>query len=121
VKEMENVKKTTEKQLAYVQHLRRTQGKESLDLKEDLGFEEASKMIEDLMGVKSNRGQTTKINEPRLGMAMKECYKMWRNCGRDIFPEQRETFKKDVIRTYRLFTEIAGELEQGNNKAGVEG
>ena len=48
---MENERKATPRQLAYIQQLRRKQGKESIELDENLSFQEASKMIEDLMGI----------------------------------------------------------------------
>jgi hypothetical protein len=102
--------------MAYIQHLRRTQGKESLELDEDLGFEEASRVISNLTGksLNSDQGRSVKINEPRLGMAMKECYRHFRNYRRDILGTHREWFKDNVIKTYQLFTEIAQELEQSN-------
>ena len=113
---MENERKATPRQLAYIRQLMRKNRDENVELDESLNFQEASKMIEDLMGVslRNSKVQGAKINEPRLGMAMKECYKMWRKCGRDVFEEHRERFKQDVIRTYQLFTEIAQELEQSS-------
>jgi len=110
---MENMKKATPRQLAYIRQLMKRKGDEDIELDESLNFQEASKIIEDLLGI-SPQNSKAKINEPRLGMAMKECYKMWRNCGRDVFEEHRDRFKKDVIRTYQLFTEIAQELEQSS-------
>ena len=86
---MENLRKATQRQLAYIQQLKKNQGMESLELEEELSFQEASKMIEDLMGIrrKNGQGQTVKINEPRLGMTMKECYRIWRShgCGHQYF------------------------------------
>lgn len=113
---MENERKATPRQLAYIQQLRKRQGKESLEIKEDLGFEDASKMIEDLMDLspRNSKVQSAKINEPRLGMVMKECFKPWRIHGYDIYGKHREAFKNEVIKTYQLFTEIAQELEQSS-------
>ena len=113
---MENLRKATPRQLAYIQQLRRRQGKESIELDENLGFEKASEMIEDLMGISPKNGhiQTVKVNEPRLGMVMKECYRLWRGRGWHIFDEHRQGFKEDVLETYQLFSEIAQELEEGN-------
>ena len=120
---MENERKATPRQLAYIRQLMKRKGDENIELDESLKFQEASKMIEDLMGIspQNSKVQSVKINEPRLGMAMKECYKMWRNCGRDVFDEHRERFKEDVIRTYQLFTEIAQTLEQQNALKNIEG
>ena len=113
---MENERKATEKQMSYIQHLMRMQGKESLDLKEDLGFEEASKMISELMGTSrpGEQAKTRKVNEARLGMVLKECYRHFRYYQRDVLGHHREWFKDNVIKTYQLFTEIAQELDQSS-------
>ena len=119
---MENMKKATPRQLAYIRQLMKRKGDEDIELEESLNFQEASKIIEDLLGIspQNSKVQSVKINEPRLGMAMKECYKMWRNCGRDVFDEHRERFKEDVIKTYQLFAEIAHTLEQQNTLKNIE-
>ena len=93
---MENERKATPRQLAYIQQLRRKQGKESIELDENLSFQEASKMIEDLMGIfpKNSQIQLFKINEARLGMVLKECYRHFRHYERDILEEHREGSKK---------------------------
>ena len=113
---MENERKATPRQLAYIQHLRKRQGKESMEIEGDIGFEEASQIISNLMGVplRNSHSRPPKINEARLGMAMKECYKLWRRNGWQILTEHRQKFKEDVTKTYQLFTEIAQELEQQN-------
>ena len=113
---MENQRKATEKQLAYIQHLRRTQGKESLELDPNLSFQEASKMIKEMMGSSTTEGQAkpAKINEARLGMVMKECYRHFRRYQRDVLGNHREWFKDNVMKTYELFTEIAQDLEQSS-------
>ena len=117
---MENMKKATPRQLAYIRQLMKRKGDEDIELEESLNFQEASKIIEDLLGI-SPQNSKAKINEPRLGMAMKECYKMWRNCGKDVFDEHRERFKEDVIKTYQLFADIAHTLEQQNTLKNIEG
>jgi len=113
---METERKATPRQLAYIQQLRRKQGKESIELDENLSAQEASKMIESLMGIppKNNQVQPSKINEARLGMVLKECYRYFRHYEKDMLKEHRQGFKENVIKTYRLFTEIAQELEQSN-------
>jgi len=103
-------RKATEKQMAYIQHLRKRQGEESMEIDGDLRFEEASQIISDLMGIPLKNTHRSKINEARLGMAMKECYKLWRRNGWQILTEHRQRFKEDVTKTYQLFTEIAQEL-----------
>ena len=105
--------KATEKQKAYIQHLRRNQGKESLELDPNLSFQDASKMIKEMMGAEG-RAKPAKINEARLGMVMKECYRHFRNYRRDLLGNDRAWFKDNVIKTYELLTEIAQELEEDN-------
>ena len=115
---MENERKATARQLAYIQQLRRKQGKESIGLDENLSAQEASRMIEDLMGISPKNGQlqSLKVNEARLGMVLKECFRDFRNSEKDILREHRQRFKETVLKTYQLFTEIAKELE----RVGVE-
>jgi hypothetical protein len=121
--EIKTQKRATPKQLAYIQHLRNKQGKESLEIDEDMEFEEASNLIKELMesDQENELAKPVKINEPRLGMAMKECYRYFRHYQKDIHNEYREFFKKDVIKTYQLFTEIAQELEQNSITSEMSG
>ena len=111
---MENQRKATPRQLAYIQQLRRKQGMESIELDENLSAQEASRMIEHLMGFPPKNGQfqTLKVNEARLGMVLKECFRDFRNSEKDILREHRQRFKETVLKTYQLFTEIAKELEK---------
>ena len=113
---METERKATPRQLAYIQQLRRRQGKGSIELDENLSAQEASKMIEGLMGISPKNGQAhfSKINEARLGMVLKECFRHFRHYEKDILKEHRQRFKENVIKTYQLFTEIAQELEQSS-------
>jgi len=113
---MENVNKATPRQLAYIRQLMKRKGEEDIELDESLNFQEASKIIEDLLGIfpRNSKVQSSKINEPRLGMVMKECFKPWRTNGYDIYGKHWEAFKNEVIKTYQLFTEIAQELEQSS-------
>ena len=111
----------TAKQVAYIQTLKHDLGEENLEIIEDeLSVEQASAVIDGLLskmrrnGVKIKRPR--KINEPRLGMAMKECFKVWRKYCKDIYETKRARFKKEVIETYWLFTEIAEALEQSQRK-----
>jgi hypothetical protein len=69
-------------------------------------------MNKEMMGATEGQAKPAKLNEARLGTVMKECYKHFRNCQRDILGNHREWFKDNVIKTYELFTEIAQELEQ---------
>ncbi len=113
---MENERKATPRQLAYIQQLRRKQGMESIEPDENLSALEASRMIEELMRIspKNSQFQSVKMNEARLGMVLKECFRDFRNSEKDILREHRQRFKETVLKTYQLFTEIAKELEQNS-------
>ena len=118
--------RATAKQVAYIQTLKRDLGEKHLEIIEgELSIEKASAVIDGLLSKVGRNGveikRLRKINEPRLGMAMKECFKVWRKYCRDIYETKRERFKKEVIETYWLFTEIAEALEQTQRKVADKG
>ena len=115
---MEYMRKATPRQLAYIQHLKKREGKDSLEMDEQPNFLEASKTITELTEKSEPAGQIKglKINEARLSMVMKECYRYFRRYEKDIHNKYRELFKQDVIKTYQLFTEIAQELGHGQSQ-----
>ncbi len=116
---MENERKATPRQLAYLRQLMKGKGEDDTGLDESLTFQKASEMIEKLMGGASNQPkQPVRINEPRLGMVLKECYRHFRYYQRDVLGHHREWFKDNVVKTYELFTEIAQELEQDRQMEG---
>ena len=108
---MESLRKATPKQLAYIQQLRSKQGKESLEIAEELGSQEASEIIKELMGSTQTNGQTkpVKLNEARLGMAFKCVYRNWVSSGENVF-KNKNVFIKNVLETYTLVNEIAQKL-----------
>ena len=108
---MENQRKATPKQLAYIQQLRSKQGKESLEIDEELSSQEASTIIKALMESSQTNGQTkpVRLNEARLGMAFKCVYRNWVTSGENIF-RNKNAFIKNVLDTYTLANEIAQEL-----------
>lgn len=57
-------------------------------------------------------GKHSMINEDRLAMALRECFRYSANFGRDVWGLRRNEFIKDVIETYHLFTEITVNLKQ---------
>ena len=115
-------KPATNKQLAYIQRLQEEIGADKPEIKDNISRYEASKIISDLIakacknGTHNSQDRNTLINEPRLGMAIKECFKVWKNSNWDIYDKQREAFIKDAIRTYNLFTEITMRLAQNAEK-----
>ena len=111
-------KTATARQVGYIKVLQRDLGVTDLRLSRNLSVKEASGIIDALLGKMSdsdknnNVVESVKINEPRLGMAMKECFRIWRKYSRDIYEERRDLFKQEVLKTYCLFTEIAEMAEQ---------
>ncbi|EFK10001.1 conserved domain protein [delta proteobacterium NaphS2] len=111
-------KTATARQVGYIKVLQRDLGVTDLRLSRNLSVKEASGIIDALLGKMSdsdknnNVAESVKINEPRLGMAMKECFRIWRKYSRDIYEERRDLFKQEVLKTYCLFTEIAEMAEQ---------
>ena len=102
----------SEKQLAYIKRLQMEIGEDAAKTDKDMDKMQASMLISELIA-KTNK--KNKINEARLGMAMKECFKEWTRFETDIWRKHREHFIQQVIDTYLLFTEIAQRLE--NNEA----
>jgi len=42
---------------------------------------------------------------------MKECFRLWKNNGWDIYKKHRKAFIADTVDAYWLFSEIAEKLE----------
>jgi hypothetical protein len=97
-------RQASDRQLAYIKSLQMEIGQGGLEIDNEISSTEASKIIDRLITQKNG---SPRINEPRLGMAMKECFRIWTGNGWNIWEEKRKEFIKDVIRTYDLFTEIA--------------
>jgi len=108
-------KPATSRQLSYIKRLQQEAGVELPEIKDGLSSFEASEIIGELI-VKGGQGGTknkqVKIIEPRLGMAIKESFRLWTSLGRDIWDRKRNAFIEETIRTYDLFTEIAEKLGQ---------
>jgi hypothetical protein len=82
------------------------------DINKQMNNLEASRLIGDLVSaLNPGHNQRSKINEPRLGMAMTECFRLWKTNGWDIYKKHRKAFITDAVDTYWLFTEIAKKLE----------
>ena len=87
------------------------------ELGDNISSFEASQLISELIGKSPKNGTNGAqnkqvINEPRLGMAMKESFRLWTRLGRNIWREHRKPFILDVIDTYNLFTEIAAKVQE---------
>jgi len=126
MEKLDSESRATAKQVAYIQTLKHDLGEEHLEIIEgELSIEKASAVIDGLLSKMGRNGveikRPRKINEPRLGMAMKECFKVWRKYCKDIYETKRERFKKEVTETYWLFTEIAEALEQSQRKVADKG
>ena len=75
------------------------------------GLETSTLIGELVSGLDSGHDLKSKINEPRLGMAMKECFRLWKKNGWDIYKKHRKAFISDAADAYWLFSEIAEKLE----------
>ena len=114
--EQELVKPASVKQLAYIKRLSWEMGEREVEICEEMSSSDASRVISELIAKAGKNGAVNgliKINEPRLGMTMKECFRYWTSLGRDILGDRRNAFAREVISTYELFTEIAEQLERG--------
>jgi hypothetical protein len=116
------INKASSKQIAFIKRLKAELGENQPEISYEIGRFEASKLIKGLIAKAGNNsvanGLVRKINEPRLGMAMKECFRVWKKSGWNIYKTHRELFIKDAINTYNLFTEIAERIEQ--NARGIQ-
>ncbi|CAB1062139.1 hypothetical protein D1BOALGB6SA_6915 [Olavius sp. associated proteobacterium Delta 1] len=114
-------KPATSRQLSYITRLQKEAGVDLPELKGEINSFEASEIISELI-VKGRQDGTknkqAKIIEPRLGMAIKECFRLWTGLGRDIWDTKRKSFIEETIRTYDLFTEIAEKLGKNPNGRG---
>lgn len=75
------------------------------------GYEEPRK-INEIIGRQTGESN---INNHRLEMAIKECFRLSTGLGRDIWNDKRKVFIEQTIRTYHLFTEIAERLQNNPN------
>jgi len=89
-------------------------GEAEPEITEEMSVSEASERITELISRARQNGVVVQrqINEPRLGMAMKESFRQWSALGRSIRDERRKAFIDYTIDTYNLFTEIAEKLGQ---------
>jgi hypothetical protein len=104
------VKPASVRQLAYIKRLWTEMGESGPEISGEMSSPDASRMISQLISRARQNGVESvqaKMNEPRLVMAMKECFRLWTGLGRDIWEEKRDAFIKEVINTYGLFTDIA--------------
>lgn len=110
------VKPASVKQLAYIKRLSREMGLREVEVCEGMSSSDASRIISELIVKAGKNGAANsriKVNEPRLGMTMKECFRYWTALGRDVLGDRQSTFIREVISTYELFTEIAENVERG--------
>ena len=109
-------KPATSRQIEYIKRLHKETGTDRAEVTEAMSSLEASRIISELISRAHKNGklnnQTKRINEPRLGMAIKECFRIWKTNGWDIYSKHRKAFTNDAIKTYKLFTEITEALQQ---------
>jgi hypothetical protein len=107
-------KPASKRQLAYIRRLQTVVGETEPEITEEMSVSEASALISELVSKARQNGVVLQrqINEPRLGMAIKECFRQWSALGRSIHDERRKAFIDYTIDTYNLFSEIADKLGQ---------
>ncbi len=110
-------KPATEKQVAYIKRLSVEVGRSAPELGDSINSFEASTLISELIGKSPEKvinGGRRKhvVNEPRLGLAMKECYRNCKRWGWDVLNDRRDVFIKEVIDTYELFEEVEEKLRK---------
>lgn len=99
------------RQIEYIKRLQRRMGIKG-EINTELNGQEASRLIGDLVSaLNSGHNLRSKINEARLGMAMTESFRLWKNNGWDIYKKHRKAFITDAVDAYWLFSEIAEKLE----------
>ena len=100
----------TKAQVEYIKRLQRRIGIKGGVKK--INSLEASRLIGDLFSaLNTENNMKPKINEPMLGMAMTECFRIWKNNGWNIYKKHRKAYITDAVDTYWLFSEIAEKLE----------
>ena len=113
-------KPVSDRQMEYIKRLQTEIGEQDLVINKGVNSSQASMIIGKLIAKAEKKNGTNnhvKINEPRLGMAMKECFRVWSSLGRDVLHERRNSFIEEVIKTYNLFTEIAERLSQKSHNS----
>lgn len=111
-------KPATDRQMVYIRRLQAELGSDTQDVG-NVSAAKASMIIGDLVAEAQKRNGVNgqkKLNEARLGMAMKECYRAWVRGGWDIFrnDERKDRFVSEVIAIYNLFTEIVERVSAEN-------
>lgn len=106
-------KPASEKQLEYIKDLLGKQSINQGSLPANLNSYEASQIIANLISKRQNTKSSPnkahrkrRINEARLGMAIKGVFRNWGNMGRVPWDDKREVFIEQVLEAYDLFTEI---------------
>jgi len=109
-----NGKPASKRQMAYIRRLQTVVGEAEPEITEEMSVSEASSLISELVARARQNSVVVQrqVNEPRLGMAMKECFRQWTALGKSIHDERRKAFIDYTIETYNLFTEIAEKLGQ---------
>jgi hypothetical protein len=81
-----NGKPASKRQMAYIRRLQTAVGEDEPEISEEMSVSEASNLISELISRARRTGVVVQrqTNEPRLGMAMKECFRQWTALGKSI-------------------------------------
>jgi hypothetical protein len=106
------------RQIGYIRQLQERLGETSAGVPENLNSLEASQMIGELLAKQPAEAFTdaaeyrkVRLNQARLGLAMKECFRLYLRNGSDPWERSRKSFIKTVAATYHLFGEIEDRLK----------
>ena len=98
-------KPASSRQIGYIERLKAENGGTGPSIGTDIIDLQMSQFMQRLTAT-----QNGEINQLRLSLAMKECFRLWTGLGRDVYSEHRETFIGRTIETYQLFIEVAKSL-----------
>ena len=101
----------TNRQIEYIKILQRMMEIKG-GISKKINSIESFRLIGDLVSALNlEHNMKPKINETSLGLAMTECFRLWKNNGWDIYKKHRKAFITDTVDAYWLFSEIAEKLE----------
>jgi len=113
-------KPASSRQRAYINRLRTQLEEQTPETQEEMSSFEASKLIGELLNKARTNGSVVSqslnggINEARLGMAMKECFRLQTRYGIDVWDTKRKNFIRRAIETNYLFSEIVEMVKHGH-------
>lgn len=107
------IRPASERQLSYLRNLRAELGYPKTMADGAISSLDASRQIDKLLvqtkrvaGSQGKRSGGVDLNEARLGMVLKEVYRVYKKYDRDILGRHRTEFMDEAMETYTLFSQI---------------